>query len=106
MLAKTLVMATGIISLIMTSCMAHADPPTFPDFSSYTPVNAQDYTIGLPNTGRAPLNTVYFLTPDGITCDFFRGGAMHGQQLSRSPTGHRSWQRQFDRDYLHARANQ
>lgn len=69
------VVATGIITAIVTSCTAHADPPNFPDISGYTPVNVADYTIGLPNTGRAPLNTVYFLTPDGITCDFFSGEA-------------------------------
>ena len=67
--------AAGIVSAIVTSCTAHADPPAFPDISGYTPVNVADYTIGLPNTGRAPLDTVYFLTPDGITCDFFSGEA-------------------------------
>jgi hypothetical protein len=74
-IASLPVLAGGIISAIVTSCTAHADPPAFPDISGYTPVNVADYTIGLPNTGRAPLNTVYFLTPDGITCDFFSGEA-------------------------------
>jgi hypothetical protein len=67
--------AAGIISAIVTSCTAYADPLTFPDISGYPPVNVADYTIGLPNTGRTPLDTVYFLTPDGITCDFFSGEA-------------------------------
>ncbi len=75
MIAKMLAIATGIISAVVTSCTAHADTPNFPDISGYAPVNVQDYTIALPNTGRAPLNMVYFLTPDGITCDFFSGEA-------------------------------
>lgn len=76
MIAKTLAVAVGIIGAAVTSaCAARADAPAFPDISGYTPVTVQDYTIGLPNTGRAPLDTVYFLTPDGITCDFFSGEA-------------------------------
>lgn len=38
--------------------VAGADTPAFPDINSYTPVNG-----------------VYFLTPGGITCDFFSGQA-------------------------------
>lgn len=76
MIAKTLVIATAIIGAAVTgACAAHADTPKFPDLSGYAPVNVQDYIIGLPNTGRAPLDTVYFRTPDGITCDFFSGEA-------------------------------
>jgi hypothetical protein len=74
-LVKTLVIATGFVSAILTSCAARADAPAFPDISGYSPVNVADYTIGLPNPGHAPLNTVYFLTPDAITCDFFSGEA-------------------------------
>ncbi|QBB84576.2 hypothetical protein [Mycobacterium avium] len=54
----------------MNPCGAFAEPSRFPDLSGYAPVNVIDYTITLPNPGRAPLNEVYFLTPDGITCDF------------------------------------
>lgn len=75
MINKTLAVAAGIVSAVVTSCNARADTPAFPDIRGYSPVNVADYTIGLPNTGRAPLNTVYFLTPDGITCDFFSGEA-------------------------------
>ena len=49
---------------------ARADTPSFPDIDSYTPVNAQDYVIALPNPGRAPTNKVYFTTPDGVPCAF------------------------------------
>ncbi|GBE67120.1 hypothetical protein MFM001_35820 [Mycobacterium sp. MFM001] len=71
MTAKALILATAVVGAAVTgACNAHADVPTFPDISGYAPVNAQDYTIALPNTGRAPLNMVYFLTPDGITCAF------------------------------------
>lgn len=49
---------------------AHADPPYFPDLSADAPVNVRDYTIDVPNPGRPPDPTVYFLTPDGIVCKF------------------------------------
>lgn len=71
MIAKTLI-TTAVVAgtSVITACAVHADPPKFPDISGYAPVNVQDYTIALPNTGRAPLNVVYFMTPDGITCAF------------------------------------
>lgn len=74
MAAKALAaIGAGLVGAALSSpCTAHADPAGFPDLSRYTPANVADYTIGLPNTGRAPLTTVYFLTPDGITCDFSR----------------------------------
>jgi hypothetical protein len=75
MIAKTLIIAAGLVSSVVTSCAAHADTPAFPDFSAYAAVNVQDYTIAVPNTGRAPINTVYFLSPNGITCGFFSGAA-------------------------------
>ncbi|ASW83695.1 hypothetical protein MINTM008_03750 [Mycobacterium intracellulare] len=75
MISRTLAVAAGVLTAFMTSCNARADAPAFPDISGYSPVTVADYTIGLPNTGRAPLNMVYFLTPDGITCDFFSGEA-------------------------------
>lgn len=73
MISKMLAAFAAILSAFMAGCNAHADTPKFPDINGYSQVNVTDYTIGLPNTGRAPLNTVYFLTPDGITCDFFSG---------------------------------
>ncbi|KAA1251561.1 hypothetical protein F0Q45_03790 [Mycobacterium simiae] len=75
MTSRALAVAAWIISAVVTSCNARADTPAFPDISGYSPVNVADYTIALPNTGRAPLNMVFFLTPDGITCDFFSGQA-------------------------------
>lgn len=49
---------------------AHAEPPKFPDLSTDSPVNVRDYTIDVPNPGRPPLPTVYFLTPDGVVCNY------------------------------------
>jgi len=49
---------------------SHANPIRFPDMGAYTPANPTDYTIALPNPGREPVDEVYFLTPDGITCKF------------------------------------
>lgn len=49
---------------------AHADALSFPDMSGYTPANVKDYEILVPNPGRQPVPTVYFLTPDGIVCKF------------------------------------
>jgi len=59
-----------ISTTLLVSGTARAGPPTFPDLRAYTPVTVSDYTIALPNPGHAPLNAVYFVTPDGITCDF------------------------------------
>ncbi|OBI29845.1 hypothetical protein [Mycolicibacter sinensis] len=76
MITKTFnaIAATAGAAVITAAC-AHADAPTFPDISGYTPVTASDYIIEIPNTGRAPIKQVYFLTPDGITCDFSAGQA-------------------------------
>lgn len=71
MLVKTL---TSIAALsgtaLLSACSAHADSPKFPDLSGYSAVNITDYDISIPNPGRPPDQTVYFLTPDGIICDF------------------------------------
>lgn len=65
---------SGVITLISAAfsiaCTAHADLPKFPDLSADAPVNVRDYTIDVPNPGRPPLPTVYFLTPDGVVCNF------------------------------------
>jgi hypothetical protein len=64
-------MALGA-SLLAVGCRTetHANPPSFPDLSSYAAVNVRDYTIALPNPPGHSVDVVYFLTPDGITCDF------------------------------------
>jgi len=73
---KTLAIAAGTASTaVLTACAAHADQPRFPDLAGYTPVNVEEYAIALPNTGRAPNNQVFFLTPDGIPCTFVSGTA-------------------------------
>ncbi|WP_369828234.1 hypothetical protein [Mycobacterium sp. E1214] len=61
----------GAISLSsLAGCTAHADTPAFPDLSRYATVDPSDYTIDVPNPGRPPLSTVYFITPDGVVCNF------------------------------------
>lgn len=59
-----------VASLTIGACNAHADAPSFPDISGYAPVTAPEYVIEIPNTGHPPIKQVYFLTPDGIACDF------------------------------------
>jgi hypothetical protein len=70
--ARHIAIATGAVCLLVVGCQteSHAGPPAFPDLGGYTPVNASDYTIALPNPGRAPVGQVFFLTPDGIACGF------------------------------------
>jgi hypothetical protein len=65
-------MVMGTVGLLIVGCRteSHAGPPAFPDLSSYKPVNVSDYTITLPNPGRTAFGQVFFLTPDGIACDF------------------------------------
>jgi hypothetical protein len=71
MTIKTLAGGSAMaVAAIIGACTAHADSPVFPDLGGYTPVNASNYTIALPNTGRAPVSQVFFLTPDGIACSF------------------------------------
>ena len=71
MLSKTIAVASGIvITGTITACAANAEPPSFPDLSKYSSVNAAEYTIELPNTGGPSIPMVYFVTPDGITCEF------------------------------------
>lgn len=64
-------LAIGLIG----SCTANAEPPEFPDIKSYKPVDVQEYTISLPNTGSEPIDFVYFQTPDGLLCSFLSGEA-------------------------------
>ena len=87
MAARTLAIATAVVGAFMASYPARADTPNFPDLSGYTPVDVRDYTIAVPNLGREPLATVYFLaiaiTRDDhnnaiaivMTCDFVSAAA-------------------------------
>jgi hypothetical protein len=71
MVVKTLTSIGALVgAALIGSCAAHADPLTFPDLSAYAPANVKDYEILVPNPGRQPDPTVYFLTPDNIICKF------------------------------------
>lgn len=71
MTAKKLTCASALVgAALVGASTAHADALSFPDLSGYAPANAQDYEIAVPNPGRPPEQTVYFLTPDGIVCKF------------------------------------
>jgi hypothetical protein len=71
MIVKKLASVTTLVGTIfLGACAAHADTPRFPDLGGYAPVDAKDYTIDVPNPGRPSLPTVYFLTPDGVVCNF------------------------------------
>jgi hypothetical protein len=48
---------------------ASASPPIFPDLSGYTPVNISDYRIDTTTPGH-PSSGTYFVTPDGVICNF------------------------------------
>lgn len=66
---------TSIGALVGTAVLgsgaAYADPPPFPDLHGYTAVNASDYAITYPNSGRpTPLQVIAFVTPDGVICAF------------------------------------
>lgn len=70
MIAKRCVVAAIAASLtVLSVALASAEPPKFPDFSGYTPVDIADFRIDTTTPG-VPANTVIFLTPDGISCDF------------------------------------
>lgn len=71
MTAKTLTCCYALMCAgLMGVSTAHADALSFPDLSTYAPANTKDYQISVPNPGRQPEQTVYFLTPDGIVCKF------------------------------------
>lgn len=83
MTAKTIAVTVGLISAaLLSACTATAEPTTtpteppksgdaarFPDLSSYTPVDIVDYRIDTTSPGH-PSSGTYFLTPDGIMCNF------------------------------------
>ena len=70
--APALLSVSALVGLVPG---AHADTPKFPNIDSYASVNVKDYTIALPNPGRAPNEKVYFSTPDGLLCAFAPGNA-------------------------------
>ena len=71
MAVKTLIsIGASVGAALVGSCAAHAEPLKFPDLSGYAPANVKDYEILVPNPGREPDPTVYFLTPDSVVCKF------------------------------------
>jgi hypothetical protein len=73
MLSKPLITAVTLIAAAATtSCRAQAEPPKFPDLSSYAQVNAGDYLISYDTPGIRVSGT-YFLTPNGISCSMTIG---------------------------------
>lgn len=80
---------------LSSACTATADPPaptpapsiqpgTFPDISSYAPVNPDDYIEQLDNPGRPNKLIKYsFSAPDGIQCGFVQppGASCGGNNL-------------------------
>jgi hypothetical protein len=67
------VIATIGLAVVASCTESHAEPAAFPDLGAYTPVNVSDYAVELPNPPHDPTNAVYFLTPDGIPCNFHTG---------------------------------
>lgn len=62
--------ATGLIAGSACSTPSHAEP-AFPDLSSYARANSSDYAVAILNFHpHDPTNAIYFLTPDGIPCNF------------------------------------
>jgi hypothetical protein len=66
--------ATAMVVAVISACNAHAEPPRFPDFGGYTPVNVADYEVNASTPG-IPATEVFFVTPDGINCSFQSGQA-------------------------------
>ncbi|AYE99659.1 hypothetical protein C0J29_32365 (plasmid) [Mycobacterium paragordonae] len=85
MTGKTLIAAGAVVVAVLSGCTAHAEPSKFPDLSGYTPVNIADYRIDMTTPGH-PSSEIYFLTPDGITCNFPIGAAQcRGNNLPGIP---------------------
>jgi hypothetical protein len=82
---QALVIASAMACFVPTNRTAHAEPPSFPDLSGFTPENVADYVIAAANTGRGePIPSVYFLGPvypaphnreHDIACDFISRAA-------------------------------
>lgn len=72
-LRRVLTAAAATLIVATSACtQSHADP-AFPDPSGYPRVNVYDYGIALANPQRDPTTAIYFLTPDGIPCNFHTG---------------------------------
>lgn len=67
-------LAAPAITAVLGACTAHADPPAFPDVASYAPVNVADYELDASTPG-IPAAQVFFVTPDGVNCNFQSGQA-------------------------------
>lgn len=60
--------------------------PTFPDFTTYTAVDADDFGLDLPNPGRPePLHLIQFKTSKGISCGLTPGAYCMGSRLPGVP---------------------
>ncbi|SHR17131.1 hypothetical protein LK468_08845 [Mycobacteroides abscessus] len=79
----TVVKRTGYVAMVAAiacgislaaSNMAHADPPGFPDLSSFVTANPADYPLPL---SRSTDKAVRFATPFGYTCDMGQGRFIH-----------------------------
>jgi hypothetical protein len=71
----TAMLGLGILFGLHHQHEAHADPPQFPDLSTYTPVDIAAYDLPITTPGRKPFDAYFFTTPDGITCNFISGQA-------------------------------
>jgi hypothetical protein len=72
MTAKTLTFTASVVGVaVLSACNASAEPHNsrFPDLSGYTLANIADYRIDTTSPGM-PSSGTYFLTPDGISCNF------------------------------------
>lgn len=77
-------LTAAIGAVLLTACTTDGQPsrpawpgtPVFPDFATFTAVNADGYGLDLPNPGRPePLHLTQFKTPAGIGCGFADDGA-------------------------------
>jgi hypothetical protein len=66
---KRVAIAIGVVGAGLSAALAHADPARFPDMSGYTSVNIADYRIDTTTPGH-PSSGTYFVTPDGVICNF------------------------------------
>src|ERR1700744_2203857 len=55
--------ATATVGAVISACNAHAEPPRFPDFGGYTPVNGADYEVNASTPG-IPAFVGVLLPPD------------------------------------------
>ncbi|MGH3970844.1 MAG: hypothetical protein ACRDTV_22715 [Mycobacterium sp.] len=71
-----IITATAALAIAGGCIQAHADPAPFPDLDGYTPVEKSDYAVQLKSYPHNPDDAVYFLTPDGIPCNFHAGAVI------------------------------